>query len=359
MNFPRTILGIMVLLALFEIGLEYRAYKRGYSTLLFGATGEKTDNPGSAANDYGPTPSFPFRSWIVSQNRPSDVFRLWLASASHAEDNFLPAETIFPNLISSELSPEGIQVQVLNASRAGSSIAENTERLVIETQNWQPDIAILYSMSLDISILCSAAIANQDAISKVEVIKEGPELDNSKKRPNVFIRLYERTTIYAVFKEFMGGRIAQQRILLDDLGPVAQNSFRDLITDFITNCRMNDIEPVLCTFATSHDSASISQLPQSYKSSLFRYNIYLSIPGWMKTVDDYNRLLREIASDSNVLLVDLAREIGGHPEYFRDFIHFSPQGHQAMATNIASALKQSSIIKSGSTGRSRKSADEF
>jgi hypothetical protein len=118
------ILWIGLFLALAEVALEYRAYLRGWDTMIFGAVrsepGRSEPRPGLPK--FGPTADFPFRGPVVKGPKPADSVRIWVAGGSHGEDIYLPPDVVFPNVIGSNLQLQGVSVQVLNASRAGVPI---------------------------------------------------------------------------------------------------------------------------------------------------------------------------------------------------------------------------------------------
>ena len=62
-----------------------------------------------------------------------------------------------------------------------------------------------------------------------------------------------------------------------------------------------------------------------------------------------NESLREIAREESIPLIDVSGALLGHPDYFRDFVHFNSKGHAAVAEAIATAL----LV----TGEYRPSAD--
>jgi lysophospholipase L1-like esterase len=71
-----------------------------------------------------------------------------------------------------------------------------------------------------------------------------------------------------------------------------------------------------------------------------RWNKHLSARGWLDAIDRLNGVIRAVAQERNVHLVDLEPALTGRQEFFRDPVHFSPAGHRAMAEGIASGLSQ-------------------
>jgi lysophospholipase L1-like esterase len=67
--------------------------------------------------------------------------------------------------------------------------------------------------------------------------------------------------------------------------------------------------------------------------------VYLSLSGWFETITRFNQTLKRVAYEEHIRLVDLDSVVSGHPEYFRDFVHFTPEGHQKVAEAIHAGLQ--------------------
>ena len=71
---------------------------------------------------------------------------------------------------------------------------------------------------------------------------------------------------------------------------------------------------------------------------MVRYNPYLKPSGWIKSVHNLNAVIREVARDHNVLLLDLETPLAQQAELFRDPVHFTPAGHEEAARVLAHEL---------------------
>ncbi|MBK9113550.1 MAG: hypothetical protein IPM88_18330 [Nitrospira sp.] len=102
--------------------------------------------------------------------------------------------------------------------------------------------------------------------------------------------------------------------------------FETQVKEFVHSARKVGAEPVLCTFATSHTKKNLPDVPGEVTDFLFRYNVYLSLSGWFETITRFNQTLKRVADEEHIRLVDLDLVVSGHPEYFRDFVHFPLKG---------------------------------
>jgi hypothetical protein len=138
-----------------ELLLEFRAYQRGFDTLVLGTKASSTlDGTESAvaAETYGPTRDFPFRSRISAQGTRS----ICIASASYAEDLRVPVDRIFPTILETTLREDRTDLIVINASRAGQTIDDNVQTLEGSMLNvYSPKVVVLYQMGNDLKRLTS------------------------------------------------------------------------------------------------------------------------------------------------------------------------------------------------------------
>ena len=266
----RVLFFILFFLILFETAAEVRAYFRGYNTILFGRNIPESnlDNPKPNSQIYGPTDSFPFRSSIISKEKTSETIRIWIASSSYSEDIYLPADKIYPNLLEKLLNNSSNKFEILNAARAGENIFRNSQKIQAIGPQWKPDYALLYQMSLEMILI--SRILYGDRQSPLS-INENDEIPASQKM-SWAQRLVEESTIYAHLKEYLTSVLKRSRILHDSMGDEGDREFQRILNYFIEVCRKQDIQPILCTFATSHIRSDISSLPLAIRNWMFLYN---------------------------------------------------------------------------------------
>ncbi len=338
----RPIFWIGLFLASLEIGLEYRAYLKGWDTPLFGAVrsehGRSKVLEGSMPA-FGPTADFPFRGPVVKGPVPAHTLRIWVASASHGEDIYLPPDVIFPTLIGKKLQLQGLSAQVLNASRAGKAIEGDLALLRREFDQWRPNMVVLYQLSLDIGILSRRYLG--PARSKASGRKtdvESPTSVGSGSEPSWGARLFKESTAYSLLNANVTTRLSAAQLLSDDIGSEAREAFRRTLLDFVDGVRALGAEPVLCTFAIGISPTAPAPPPRDLVLYVHRWNEHLSVRGWLAAVEQLNSVIRDVAKDRRVLLVDAAAVLTGREDMFRDPVHFTPAGHSVLAGTIASAL---------------------
>lgn len=353
----RILAWIAAWLVLLEVALEVRAHARGWDTLLFG---DATPAAEDAETDFGPTDDFPFRSRVVPRDAPPGTTRIWLGSSSYAEDVRQPPDRLFLALAEDTLRARGFDVQMLNSSRGGATSVDNLADLLVQADAWDVDVAVLYQMTNDIDALTrfvfegdpeSDAIVDDDlrdvfALSPAERDRSATvDLDPEPRPVNDRImasiqQVFEATSTYAQLKNQITSRLTRGRVLAARLGDDGNALFIRRVEAFLDACDDLGVRPVLCTFATSHTAETLDAMPADSVDNLFRYNIHLSVRGWIASVAELNDALRELAERRDVPLIDLAAELTGRADLFRDFTHFSREGHEAVARVFADGLAE-------------------
>jgi hypothetical protein len=151
--------------------------------------------------------------------------------------------------------------------------------------------------------------------------------------------------LYGHLSDFIGGFIKLSGQQKDSLPSEMNDDFKQQVLGFISYCRTVNIEPVIMTFAASHSSTNMHEMPFSKQLNFVKYNNYLSPQGWINMVSLYNGLLRKIAVDENIPLIDLEKILNGKTDKFIDFVHFNEAGHHVVANYIATEMTRIKLKK--------------
>lgn len=334
MNFSllRVLVFGLIYLLLIEGALEIRAHHRGFDTIAFG-TFQRQELPATT------TPSSPRNPQATPASDTPDKkkgeTRYWIASSSHAEDVYLSRDLVFPSQLETLLKSRGQAVTVINASHAGMDVEANRTELEAKGAVAQPDVVILYQMSTQITKLSKQLLSGKHPGLPKRQASNNP---SEATRPSRIAQWYEATSVYALLKGNVSNRLTGQRVLADSLGDPGDEAFERDVRDFVDTVRQVEAKPILCTFGTSHTKKNLPNIPPEVPDLLFRYNVYLSLSGWLEAITRFNHILERIADEQHILLVDIDAAVSGHPEYFRDFVHFTPDGHRKVAQTIFAAL---------------------
>lgn len=333
-KFFQITLATFACLLFFECVVEFRQYSRGYDTLIFSPK-NTTSVSAPTSGEYGPEPAFPFRSKVIGRTKTPGTLRIWVASASYAEASDIGVEESFANLICMHPSKKLTHCEALNGSKASWSVANNIDQLLSSGPDWRPDYVLLYQASNDIEYYSGAPAANQQKAKKLD----NGILDALR---NKLHSLVEHTSIYSHLRHFVGGSVLLSSQLADQLPPDAIADFRSRLQTFVDTSREIGATPIFATFVARNDESSAHDIPTDLKLQLLRYNGKLSPKGWLSSIEQLNDVIRQVGKDNHIVVLDLARRFDRKPEYYKDFFHFTREGHQALAKVIVDLLSEQS-----------------
>lgn len=323
----------LLLLLAAECVVELRASGRGFDTVLFG--GDPLERS-QATPGYGPAPGWPYRSHVPDPDdrRP----RVWLASGSYLHDVHVPPASNAASRLNLAL---GAEVLVVNYSGAGWDMTHNTLMLRGEQAEALPGIAVLYQLTNDLTAL--ARTGGQ----------ETQRQSGTNNGDDFFSRTLERTTSYAHLTTAITARLASHSVQEDGLGVQGATGYASRVRDFIRACRERGVQPVLCTLARSTGGQDPATLRPEERRNMFRYIGNVSALGWLRTIDRWNDVLRRVAEEEGLLLIDVDRALTGRRELFRDLVHFTEEGHQALAEVLRAGLQPLLKASLGGAGEAK------
>jgi hypothetical protein len=321
-------------LLVIEVALEVRAIGRGYGGVLLHRGAGVSAPATSATPEFGPTPEFPFRSRITTPADAQAATSLWLASSSYGEDIYVWAQELFATRLA-----DAIDQPVLNASHGGTTIASNQAELEERGPTYKPDIVLLYQMSNDIDLISERFAAGLPAGATPGA---GSATGQSFAPVSPWI---QSMTTYRQLKSHATSRLAEHLPLWDDLdqhtppgSPTAVESFAADVEAFVDATLALGAKPVLITFATAYGPGEADQIPGEIARQNLAMNIVLSPTGWTRAIATFNDTLRTIAAERGLVCIDLASEMRGRAELFRDLWHLTPKGHAHVAELLEQAL---------------------
>lgn len=251
---------------------------------------------------------------------------------STTECLFVQEENRFPNL-SVRLIEKQIHQKInsLNAGVSGMGSMNATNILVNKLLPEKPDYVILMSNINDFSILLYTGAywntSNRTLIKEKEQIsflKASKEIAEAIV-PNTYTSIKnlvapQNTDEWAKYRN-KSKRLDSEKIC---------ESYKRSLTAFVTICKNWNIKPVLMTQAHRFPA----ERPKSAQFKLTGIN-YLD---FITTYSRMNDIIREIASENNVLLIDLEKKIPKDTLHIYDMVHLNDTGSILASKTIADVL---------------------
>jgi lysophospholipase L1-like esterase len=263
------------------------------------------------------------------------------ASAEGVRIAFLGASTTFcaeassdaatwPSLVCDRLRERfpGASFDYVNAGVAGYTMAQTRLGLAHRVAPTEPDVIVIYHATNDLT-RNSREEARRQGVYRGHADQSSWLADWSLAWYLVGKNLLLRTREQAA-------RSGEGRLEVDAEALAAP--FRDELRALVDEARERAELVALATF--SH-RARPEQTPEerfeACSTSLY-YMPYMTPDGLLESFAAYNRVIREVAREKGVLLLECAEAIPGDGVHFNDSVHFTDAGCAAMAECVAAGL---------------------
>ena len=323
-------LTLVLMIAAFLIGgealLEARAHRRGFDTLAASIVQGPSSRDSDSVPRWGPTPDFPFASERTAESlQPDpDALVVWVSSSSYA----LGGASSFPRFAQDSLRALGFAgAVVLAEATAGRSMSENMAVLRDEAARWKPDVVVLYQLTNELHAFAVPGVADASGVAS----NAGEGLFG-----DALPRLYERTTLYAQLSANFTPWFSQHQLTPSALPASADTLFAQLVRGFIETARNVGARPVLTTLATSHRLGDV--VPRDRRFWMLKWNPYYQPDAYLRTVERWNRIIRDAGLGAEVAVLDAAELLAGKPELFVDLVHLTDGGKRVLGGALADEI---------------------
>ncbi len=260
---------------------------------------------------------------------------------STTECLYVAPENRFPYLSARILETAfGLNINGINAARSGNNSMHSLLLLLGKVLPLHPDYVVLMHAVNDVGTLSSGTYWSAMGSKRI-VDVENASFDRSVRILTNALLPYTSDLVTRAWRPikqvFRGGAAkaaGSDRAARKQMG----TEFARVLRSFVRVARVWGIKPVLMT------QVNVSPRTEGEQSSGFLARERLGNAGPSATdpatVHEYfNEIIREIARDENVLLIDLARAHAWHFGDVYDGIHFTDEGSIKVARVIADALR--------------------
>ena len=300
---------------------------------------------------------FPFsideKGFIKNKNRNKPVsgrenLKILFLGGSTTETMYVEPHNRFPSMVENILQNSlSKNVTTLNGGVGGNDSMNSLINLIAKGISERPHIAILMHNINDLALLSktgsywvapkSRAIVISDAMLDQELNLSTVQILRNVKNilaPNLYKYLKERlfpSISFASdeFDGFRGNQMPDRDIII--------TQFKNSLQSFVSICKAWDIEPILMTQfnrITNDDpifhSWADEVLSRERMSKKDFVNLYLN----------FNEVVRLIATENNILLIDLAKLIPQNSNYIFDLVHVNDSGSVLAAEIISENIEK-------------------
>jgi|GEM_PF-5623269 len=248
------------------------------------------------------------------------------------------------------MPPQDSQIQMVNAAQAGFNSAQSLAKIVGDLWVYEPDIVLISHCWNDIKYFTRYTTDRTQIIrADRKELRKDPRLNYA----NPIDWLLGRSWLYSALRYFsieaninitLEGALTPEESTTPTehhIQPLALQQFRINMISAVQSIRTIGAEPVLMLqprlpVATNEDEAGEFI---GYSSARLNHEQLV------QAFDECDRIMRDIAHDLDVILIDETAIMNGNLEYFNDHVHTTTIGSRTLADKIAPAIQD--IIDDG------------
>lgn len=224
-------------------------------------------------------------------------------------------------------------IDYVNGAAGGYSTRESTKNLVHRVAPLEPDVLVIYHGTNELTQDSREVAAERGLFD--------PEVQEQTWLGEVSLAwfLIEKNLRFGSRKADVGGE------RLEEHPRTYSDRFRARLTGLIEEARR--IAPVVCVVTFSHRARrdhGPAQLLEASSSSRY-YMPYLSAESILDGFEEYNRVVREVAAETGVILVEDEYTIPGDGKHFADSVHLTDAGCALQAERVIVGLEASAAFQ--------------
>ncbi len=226
-------------------------------------------------------------------------------------------------------------IEVINAGVPGWTTPKVLWDFEHRVAKFSPQVVVIYAIANDIT----AAMRTEAPIKPVTGMQSINLLSEWPKKNSVFYNAFRESTKFlrpetagANFKAFPSS---------------AKKKFYHDYKLLVESCEEHGMTPVLVTLA----QAFRPDQPREDQLDLLGGSLWgLGLEEVYLAHQTLNDVIRTVAKEKGVPLVDIAEQVPGGKKYFLDAIHYSVEGQKAVAGLLAQGLQRSAAIRAAMEG---------
>jgi len=284
-------------------------------------------------------------------NRSGEKVELLFLGGSTTLCLFVDEDKRFPNLVSKNLG-----VRVINGGFGGSNSMHSLLRLVGRGIPQKPNYVILMHAINDLthisktlsywngpnsrSLIIGKIETNEKDLAYKSVLLNALREIKNFLFPNIWIKIRPlfQGFVESVQDEWLEYR--GQTLDYKDIDRALEEQFTASLKSFIRVSRSWDIEPILMT-----QFNRIKNNDDFIKTGYGKNPQPISYDNFVNLYAKANEIVRKVAKEEKVFLIDLDLQIPSTNQYIYDSVHLNQQGSELVAEKITMALRERHPLK--------------
>ena len=279
--------------------------------------------------------SLGFRGPEIAMPKPPGTVRLAFLGASTTWCGEVSGnQTVWPHLVTEALSrtyPRA-RLDYVNGGVPGYTMESILKNLQHRVGPLKPDVIVIYEVSNNLSGELRELAAKRGIIGDAKV----QELTWPSRHSLLWYLVEKNLRVLAAQR---AAQSVQARLEVD--AGTLGDEFRNSLTQLVVAARANASLVALATFSIQPRRDQSAEQQMRASASAFFYAPFVTTRLLIDGYERYNQIVREVARETGVLLIEGEHDIPGDSVHFTDTVHFSDAGSKAMAQRISRALASS------------------
>jgi lysophospholipase L1-like esterase len=273
-----------------------------------------------------------FRGPEIVVPKPADTIRIAFLGASTTWCAEVSSDDkAWPTLVVEKLRLRfpTTKLDFINGGVPGYTVTSSLKNLAARIAQLQPDIVVIYHATNDMSAELRALAKAQGIIRDTRVAER-----SWLARYSLLWDLTEKNLRLARARQAL--RNETSRLSFDAMRLGEQ--FRHELTALVTASKARANRVAIATFSVQLRSWQDAEQKTRASASALYYMPFMTPESLISAYRRYNDIIREVAAETGVLLIEGEDAIPGDPEHFNDTVHFKDAGSEQMAERVSQAL---------------------
>ena len=282
--------------------------------------------------------SFGFRSPEITKEKSQNTSR-WAflgASTTYCAEVSSNANT-WPDILINKLKLDfkSRPIDYLNAAVPGYAVNTSKQNLYHRVRQFNPDVILIYHSTNDLTYN-----THQIALSRGIIQQRADQGMSPLAKYSLFLYLIEKNLRIMFRLEQAQAKVEKLGLKKSDL----REPFYSDLKSLVKASKLAAKTVIMPTF-THHlrRKQSFEKRKEAAITNLY-YMPHLSIEEMLLGYETYNEIIKEIAEEEDIILVDGEYEIDGTKEMFVDSVHFTDRGSKSMADRMYKRLRKDQRI---------------
>ncbi len=285
---------------------------------------------------------------MPSRKHDDPDINIFFLGGSTTETIHVLEENRFPYVVGNLIENKtGLNVNSFNAGKSGNSSLHSLNILVNKILPQKPEMVLLMHNVNDLVVLLYRGSYWNNSVTRSNIVNvQTIEGDTASSLIDRFFRflvpyMHNRAKLLINGKPAIDEHADIRGTTFKYDKDYMLSEFENMLRTFIAICRANNIVPVLMTQQsryTKDDGPVVRSIIKEMEEFGVSYDEFITL------YSTFNDQIRTVASNEDILLVDLDREIPKTTEYIYDTCHLNDKGSLLASRIIADTLISSNIF---------------